>query len=42
MQFVQPYSNFEKSESTVIITEITDEEDININNQDEMLVEDDK
>jgi len=41
IEFIHPYSNYEKPNSTVIITEITDDDEIG-NNQEEMLIEDDK
>jgi len=38
--FVRSFSDDQESESTVVITEITDEEEEKINNQYKMLVED--
>lgn len=41
VEVLHSYSHFNTPESTVVITEITDEEE-NINNQDEMFIEEDK
>lgn len=42
VQFGHSFSDYNEPESTVVITEITDEEENDINNQDKMLIEEDK
>lgn len=42
VQLGHSFSDCNESESTVVITEITDEEENEINNQDKMFVEDEK
>lgn len=42
MELVHSFSNYNESKSTVVITEITDEDENEINKQDEMFIEDDK
>lgn len=42
IELVQSYSNFKEQESTVVITEITDEEENEIINQENMFIEDDR
>lgn len=42
VEVVRSYSNYNAPESTVVITEITDEEENMINNEDEMFIEEDK
>lgn len=42
IDFVHSYDNYMEPKSTVVITEITDEEESKINTEDEMFVEDDK
>lgn len=40
MDLVRSLSKYEEPKSTVVITEITDEEEKELNNENEMLVED--
>lgn len=42
VEFVRSFSNYEEPKSTVVITEITDEDEIEINNRDKMFVEENK
>lgn len=42
MNLVQSFSDYKEPKSTVVITEITDEEERAMDNQEEMLVEDNK